>query len=275
MQSPEWPDLLWIPCRWKASGRITGQPTKIVVHMTDNVASALDEANYAQRRPDSVSAHYFIDHNEVIQGVHTLNTAFAALQHGNEDGIQYELCGLSGYPTPLSTLTNAARQIARDMHTYGIPVIRLIDREVRNREAKGIAGHGDFTRGWPEDHGTHTDPGASFEWPQLLTLIRGFLDGGTAMVDETNVTEETIWRLIDSGLRGQNETGPFPKPGGGTWSRPTNWLVRRLLELEEEITAARTVEVPVMLTPGQLDELAGAVASKLGALRFVADGAPL
>lgn len=272
MQSPEYPDLLWVPCRWKANGRATGQPTKIVIHKTDNTAPAAAEAHFATFRPDQVSAHYFVDAVQVIQGVHTLNTAFAALEHGNREGIQYELCGISGQPTPRATLINAARQIARDMHEYGIPLVHLVGSAVRNTEAKGVTGHIDWTVGRPEDippgRTGHTDPGASFEWNTLFILIRVFLEGDTTMVDETDATEGRIWTLLDSGQRGNNETAPFPKPGGGTWSRPINWLVRRMLELEEAITALRTEEVPVTLTPGQLDELADKVVERLGSLHF-------
>lgn len=273
MQSPEYPDLSWEPARWRRLGRITGQPTKIVIHKTDNTASAIAEAVYAGRRSDSVSAHYFVDTVQVVQGVHTENTAFAALQHGNEDGIQYELCGISGQPTPYATGVNAARQIARDMRKYGIPLVRLQGRQVRNREARGICGHADFTTGWPEDGGTHTDPGTNFEWNTLFSLISGFL-GGTTMVDETDATEGRIWSVIDSGLRGVNETAQFPKPGGGTWSRPLNWLVRRMLELEEAITALRTEPVVIVLSDEQLAAIASAAADQvvvqLRALRFVA-----
>lgn len=289
MQSPEYPDLIWLECRWFNVGRPVGQPTKIVIHKTDNPTStAMDEATYAMRRPDSVSAHYFVDAARVIQGVHTANTAYAALSHGNADGIQYELCDVSDTSTPYATLVNAARQIARDMTKYRIPLRRLHGREVRNREAKGLAGHVDFTLGWPKDGGTHTDPGPDFEWDTLFSLINGFL-GGNGMTDETNTTEEHIELLLDKGRRWINDTEtaadhpalrpPIPPPSAtGSWSRPNAWIARRLLELEYWLRLPPP-PVTVVLSDEQLAALAETVTdqvlARLPALRFEPqDGGP-
>lgn len=275
--SREWPDLEFIACRWGHDGRaVAGQPTKIVVHATDNTASARNEAAYAARRSDYVSAHYFVDGLVVIQGTYTWDTAWTALQHGNEDGIQYELCGRSGGTWADGLLRRAAAQMARDMRKYRIRNVRLVGREVRVRAATGVAGHVDFTVGWPEDGGTHTDPGANFPWATLLSMIADELNGEGYMTDETNTTEETIWELLDKGTRATgSETAQFPKPGGGTWSRPLNWLVRRLLELEEAITAERTEPVPVTLSDEQLaalsENVTDQVVARLQGLRFVAE----
>lgn len=287
MQSPEWPDLPFVAARWKAVGRLTGQPTKIVVHATDNTASAANEASWATRRPDSVSAHYFVDDVATVQAVLTTDTAFGALLHGNQDGIQYELCGRSGQTWSDALLRRAARQMARDMKRHDIPVRRLVGRAVRDRAVRGIAGHVDFTTGWPEDNGTHTDPGANFPWSTLLTYITSYMDGGTTMTDETDLTEQEILQILETGLRGKNETStvndhpagrampPAPAPGN-FWSRPNAWIVRRLLELEYWIRQAPPA-APIVLTDEQLaalttaiaDEVATQLAAKLYALRFV------
>jgi hypothetical protein len=38
---------------------------------------------------------------------------------------------------------------------------------------KGICGHADITAAFPQDHGTHTDPGASFPWSTFLGYVAG------------------------------------------------------------------------------------------------------
>lgn len=270
--SREYPDLEFIPARWWADGRIDGQPTKIVVHATHNTASARAEALFAARRDDRVSAHYFVDELECVQGVLTSDTAFCALYHGNQDGIQYELCGLSGGTWSPALLKRAARQMARDMRRWNIRAVRLYGRDVRVRARTGIAGHVDFTMGWPEDDGNHTDPGGNFPWDDLLGYITEEL-GGTVAGDETDATEQRIWKFLDTGERGgNNETGQFPKPGGGTWSRPLNWLKRRLLEIEDKIDAPRLVVLSDEQLVALSENVTDQVVARLGALRFTADG---
>jgi hypothetical protein len=38
---------------------------------------------------------------------------------------------------------------------------------------KGICGHADITAAFPQDHGTHTDPGANFPWSTFLGYVAG------------------------------------------------------------------------------------------------------
>lgn len=193
-QSPEYPDLRWIPPRSYTRGRWDGQPTKIVVHYTagaERSTSAEDGAAYDQRRTDGTSAHYYVDSNSVVQCVRTTDRSHTALYRGNNMGIHYELCGtrqtraqwLDG--ASRATIRNAARQIARDMAKYRIPLVRLISRDVRDAARKGICGHVDFTTGWPEDNGSHTDPGTEFPWDVLFADIRSVMeDDDMPTVDE-------------------------------------------------------------------------------------------
>lgn len=121
-----------------------------------------------------------------------------------------------------------------------------------------------------------------------VTLFDDYAREHGVMADETDLTEQQILRVIETGLRGQNETstqaghpavrGPaLPPPGaGGTWSRPNNWLVRRLLELEYWIRQPAPA-TPVVITDEQLAALAIATADEIMArlvarlsLRFVA-----
>lgn len=200
-QSPEYPDLPWVPPRSYSTGRpghqcaITGRwypggPRFIVVHYTAG-AEGYDDAEggaaYDQRRTDGTSSHYYVDADSVVQCVRTTDRSHTARQHGNLWGIHYELCGTAQTraqwldTVSRRTIRNAARQMARDMAKYKIPATRIDTQgEIRSTTAKGVCGHVDWTNFWPDDNGgrgTHTDPGAAFPWDVLLADITEFLGG--------------------------------------------------------------------------------------------------
>lgn len=178
VQSPEYPDLLWMPARSITAGRKPGKPIHITVHETDNPTStARGEATWMQNRTDGTSAHYIVDEVEIIQGVRTTDTAHTAMFHGNRDGIHYEFCGVSGRAdTADAQLRLAAKQMARDMRKHDIPLRRLTVSETR-AGVPGINSHGDVTKAWPEDGGTHTDPGPNFPWDALFQYVKAELEG--------------------------------------------------------------------------------------------------
>lgn len=183
MQSPEYPDLPFVRPRAWGSGRGGYAVQVIVVHYTagsERSTSAEDGAAYDQRRTDGTSTHYFVDSNSVVQCVETWNRANAALYTGNRIGIQYELCGTVQTreqwldAASNATITNAARQIARDCRRYSLPVRWLTPAEVR-AGLKGICGHADITLAFPADRGTHMDPGAAFPRDVLLARVNQFM----------------------------------------------------------------------------------------------------
>lgn len=182
MQSSENPDLAFRPPASWTRGRVT-RPRLIVIHATqgsERATSAEDGAAYDARRTDGTSTHYFHDATSSVQCVYTSDTAHAALRTGNRIGIHHELCGRAEQsaeqwadPASAATLVNAARIAARDAKRWGIPVRRLTAAQVRAGMA-GFCGHREITDAFPEDHGTHWDPGPHFPWPWFLTLVAGF-----------------------------------------------------------------------------------------------------
>ncbi len=201
MQSPEYPDLLFVPPRAYGHGRDGNHVQYIVVHYTagsERSTSAEDGAAYDQRRQDAVSTHYFADSNSVVQCVLTTDRANAAYSIGNRRGIQYELCGTLQTraqwldPASDATLTNAARQMARDAKRYGLPVRRLTVAEMR-AGLKGFCGHVDVTNAY--GLGDHTDPGPDFPWDVLLSRTQLFVDEGDDVTPEQAILlQSDAWR---------------------------------------------------------------------------------
>lgn len=202
-QSPEYPDLPFVRPKAYGTGRDGKAVRYLVVHYTagsETRTSAEDGAAYDARRTDGTSCHYMVDQDSVVQEVRTKDRSNSAFSKGNRLGIHYEFCGTAQTrgqwldPASRATIRNAARQMARDAAKYGIPIRRLSVSEVRRawyefpNGPKGIVGHVDITRAYPEDGGTHTDPGEAFPWDVLLADINSFMGATpTSLTGGTNV----------------------------------------------------------------------------------------
>lgn len=195
-QSPEYPDLPFVRANAYGTGRDGKAVRYLVVHYTagsETRTSAEDGAAYDARRTDGTSCHYMVDQDSVIQEVLTKDRSNSAFHKGNRLGIHYEFCGTAQTrgqwldPASRATIRNAARQMARDAAKYGIPIRRLSVSEVRRAwyefpaGPKGICGHVDITRAYPEDGGTHTDPGEAFPWDVLFADINSFMGGASSV----------------------------------------------------------------------------------------------
>lgn len=208
-QSTEYPDLKWVsPRSWSNANRTSVQV--IVIHTTEGSEhgqSAEDGAAYDARRTDGTSTHYFHDSNSTVQCVRTEDKAHTARANGNRIGIQHELCGDAGDSAAEwadtyheAMLRVVAKQCARDAKKWGIPVRKITPTQVR-AGVKGFCGHVDITNAFPEDKGTHTDPGRNFPWTHFLALVQEEL----APEEEKDIMAELVDFMESVGRAARSE----------------------------------------------------------------------
>ncbi|HEY8534539.1 MAG TPA: peptidoglycan recognition family protein [Micromonospora sp.] len=159
-----------------------GTSTKyaIAVHCTANTAPARNEAEYAARRTDGVSAHFFIDDREVIQSLDTNDIAgHAGSTQGNTYAIAVEFTGLATWSRAkwMSSIAweKTAEVFAAVSRHHNIPPVRVTVAEMKaNPRVRGAYDHNQMRQAWG---GTdHVDPGPNFPWDHLLTVWKQRLE---------------------------------------------------------------------------------------------------
>lgn len=168
----------------------------VVVHATDGSGTAAQEADYATRRPDKTSAHFYVDDTSAYRALPLDHIAYGCLPHGNSISVQLELCGRSNQLTD-ATMRRAAPIVAEICATYGLPVVKLTAAQVR-AGTKGICGHADITAAFPEDHGDHTDPGSGFNWPTFLGYVHAATN--SPQEDDMSAQAESVLLGLAEGL---------------------------------------------------------------------------
>lgn len=154
----------------------------IAIHNTANDATAEGEASYAKRRTDSVSSHYYVDDNSIVQSLDTRYKAWhSGSGTGNTYAISYEITGTNGKSREW-WLKNVewdllANQIATDMKLWGIDNKHLSISEMRDGKSTGIVTHDDMRRAWGGT--THTDPGPNFPMDHLVKMVDKYLNPST------------------------------------------------------------------------------------------------
>jgi N-acetyl-anhydromuramyl-L-alanine amidase AmpD len=149
----------------------------VVIHATDNTATAAGEAAYCSHRPDQTSCHVFVDATSAVQVLPLDHIAYGCFPTGNSRSIQFELCGLSNQ-VPAAVIARAAGLVAQVCALWSIPAVHLTPAQAVAGQ-RGIIGHDGVTAAWHE--GDHTDPGAVFPWTSFITQVQIALGGTTHM----------------------------------------------------------------------------------------------
>lgn len=250
----------------------------VVIHTTEGTegyTSAEAGVAYDKRRTDGVSTHIFVDADTALMEVRYGDRAHHARWHGNEIGIGVELCGTARQtaaqwrdPISASMLALAAVEVAAMCRAYDLPVRRLSVAEVRaayyapaGQRPSGICGHVDVTAAYPEDGGSHYDPGPHFPWDGFLAMVRAELEDD--MTPAQALQLENVYKAI---FTGGPSCGDVVSPSNGR--PPSNSLVNKLdAGLEKPAVVAAPIDPKaleaavrtVMLEPATLAAYAKAV----------------
>lgn len=240
----------------------------VVIHATDNTASAAAEAEYATTRPDQTSAHFYVDDTSAYRALPLDNIAYGCLWHGNQISVQLELCGRSNQLTD-ATMRRAAPIVAEICARYGLPVRKVGPADVA-AGVRGICGHADITAAFPQDHGDHTDPGSAFPWSTFIGYVQDATQGGVDMDPDghdihpqlTNaVVLRDIWDAVVSGRPGGDDpVGRFRAPNG--WKQITGAVAAATgsAPTQDQVNAAM---LNALKDPAVLSALGAAVASHI------------
>lgn len=163
----------------------------IAIHNTSNNATDTQEANYAARRTDGVSSHFYVDKDSATQSIDTrYRCGHAGSKTGNENAVCIEITGANGW-SRAQWLANVqwdllGRVLASVIKSHwpdgSFKVRRASVAEMQsNPKVKAFYGHDDMRRAWGGT--THTDPGPNFPWDKLFAVVNaamGQTTGGDA-----------------------------------------------------------------------------------------------
>jgi hypothetical protein len=182
-KSPDHPELTFVQASGYTKGRPSGPPLWIVVHdmeYPERPSSAEDTAAYFATGAGgrSVSSHYCVDNNSIVQCVRLADTAWTVGNwQGNNRGINWELAGYASQTRAqwldaygLAMFALMAPIVQADARKYDIPLVRRTVAELKAFKP-GITSHNDLRLAFGET--THTDPGPNFPWDVFLAVMNG------------------------------------------------------------------------------------------------------
>jgi N-acetyl-anhydromuramyl-L-alanine amidase AmpD len=232
--STEFPMYPFVRAKSYTSGRKPGQPSVVFIHTTEGsegTPSAENGAAYDQRRTDGTSTHFFVDQDSTIQCVLVRDEAHAARSHGNDVGIQIEVCGRAGQTAAqwadaasAGAIEQCARLIVEIRNKYGaarFPLVNLTPAQLRAGQ-HGFAEHLDATKAWPEDGGTHWDPGPNFPWATVFARVKKL---------EAAEMRTLVWQAVEGKLpiiKFGDQDGEYANSG-------TSWVRRIQRQLEIDV----------------------------------------
>ena len=192
-----------------------GTSTKyaIAIHCTANTAPARNEASYATRRTDGVSAHFFVDDREVIQSLDTADVAgHAGSWQGNQYSIAVEITGLTSWSRQrwLDSVAwdKLGAVLAAVARHHNIPPVRVTVEQMKaNPRVRGAYDHNQMRLAWG---GTdHVDPGPNFPWDHLLRVWQDAMRG-----DDMATASELVEALLKADkITNDINPGEKGKPG--------------------------------------------------------------
>lgn len=152
----------------------------IVIHSMESQekpGTAIQVAKwFSNDNAPQASAHWCVDATSAVQVVSDDDIAWGA-PGANADGLHIECAGKAAQTRAewlddysMGVIRQAAKVAARWVIKYNIPIAKLTPEQVRDGKTKGICGHIDVTKAWP-DKGSHTDPGAGFPWDVFLSEV--------------------------------------------------------------------------------------------------------
>lgn len=254
----------------------------IVLHYTagaEGPETAEAGASYDKRRTDGTSTHYFTDSlGPPVQEVPDGDRAHSARFHGNEIGVQIEICGTRQTraqwldATSTATLRTTAELTAMLCRRHDLPVRRLTTAQTRaayyaaaGSRPKGITDHNACTFAFPEDGGDHTDVGPAFPWDVFMGWVQEFYDAEGDMSilglkqGDTGERVKLLHRLL--------KTVGFPVPAAdydagkyGTGTSEAVLAMRRALGSRAESGAAMSADAVEQLERHRIITYASAVA---------------
>ena len=252
-KSPDHPELNFVQASGYTRGRPDGPPLWIVVHdMEAGESSTRAESTAAYFASGSggrsVSSHYCVDDNSVIQCVLLKDVAWTVGNRpGNNRGINWEFSGFARQTREqwldafgLAMFAQAAPIIRADAKRFNIPLRRCTIADLKARRP-GVTSHNDLRLAFGQT--THTDPGPNFPWDVFMQYLT---EGGDDManVDQKD-WEALIWRvhcLINN----------LPAVADGAAKGQPNKLAAKLAAVEADVEALKTKPIEVAVDQAML-----------------------